>query len=40
MTHKIIKGNSSIMFSAPHCVEQTRNNEIKFAESETLPLIQ
>lgn len=32
----LLDGESSVIISAPHCVEQTRNGRIKFAEPQTL----
>ena len=37
---KIIKGNIPIIFSAPHCVSQTRENKLKMAEGETGAIVQ
>lgn len=36
----IKEGNSSIMFSAPHCVEQIRNGKIKYSEPQTGMLVE
>lgn len=38
--HIILNGNKKVMFSAPHAVEQTRENRIKFAEPDTGNLAQ
>lgn len=33
--HVILNGDKKVMFSAPHAVEQTRNDAIKYAEPDT-----
>lgn len=35
-SYKFLDGSKNVIISAPHCVEQTRNGRIKFAEPQTL----